>query len=69
MALQKGHPQGSATLKASQKASYGFDLGKTTQVTVLVTHVLPVTALPCLAGSGIEGDLEKNLLIFITFPQ
>lgn len=26
---RKGHPQGSATLKASQKSSYGFNLGKT----------------------------------------
>lgn len=61
--LQKGHAQGSATPKASQETSYGFNLGKTTHVTVLVapaTRFLPVTALLCFAGSGVEGDLEKS---------
>ena len=61
--LQKGHAQGSATPKASQETSYGFNLGKTTHVTVLVppaTRFLPVTALLCFAGSAVEGDLEKS---------
>ena len=49
--LQKGHPQGSATLNASQEPSYGFNLGKTTHITTLVppaTWFLPVTALLAL---------------------
>lgn len=60
--LQKRHAQGSVSLKASQKLSCVFDLGKTTHATVLVppaTHFLPITALLCFASSGLEGDLEK----------